>query len=50
MVIAGAGVVAGDDLDAAVWRVVGPLALLAVVVADAVRVLLLKLKPDNDAL
>ena len=44
MVVAGGGCVGGDDLDAAVGGVVRPLTLLTVVMADVVRILLVKLK------
>ena len=43
MRVAGARHVAGDDLEAAVGRVRGALALFAIRVAQVVRVLLVKL-------
>jgi len=50
VVVVGARHVAGDDLEAAVGRVRGALALLAVRVADVVRVLLVELVGRDDAL
>ena len=49
VIVADSGCISCDDLDTAVGRVVSPFALLAIVVTDVVRVLLVKLHRINIA-
>jgi len=47
MVVTSRRRISGDNLDTAVWRVVGSFTLFAKVVSHAVRVLLIKLRTKN---